>query len=185
MIHEKQKPAQNMIEGSGSTTDLIEVSLDVERILTDREVPKGYSENSEEARKVFNQVQRMTYMEMILRMKILKGLKKKVQNLIGHTGAVTSAAFSPKGDKIVSASQDKTVCVWDVRTGDLQETLKGHTGTVWSAIFSPEGDKIVSASSDAKVCVWDLKTKKVQKLEGHTSYVTSAAFSPGDGQYIV
>lgn len=39
-------------------------------------------------------------------------------NLRGHTGAIRSLAFTPDGAKLISASQDTTLLVWDVRPGD-------------------------------------------------------------------
>jgi hypothetical protein len=83
--------------------------------------------------------------------------------LAGHTNWVTSAAFSPDGLKIVSASgnpyghsTDNTVRVWSAITGDCEHTMQGHTKAVTSAAFSPEGRQIVSASSDSTVRVWEV-----------------------------
>jgi WD40 repeat protein len=67
---------------------------------------------------------------------------------------VWSAAFSPDGGAIVSASRDKTVKIWDARTGRLLHTLEGHTNGVFSAAFSPDGGAIVSASVDKAVKIW-------------------------------
>jgi tricorn protease-like protein len=105
--------------------------------------------------------------------------------LAGHTDFVLSAAFSPEGQKIVSASADKTVRVWSAATGDCEQTMTGHTSTVTSAAFSPDGLKIVSASYDRTVRVWDVASGNCeQTMTGHTGMVLSAAFSP-DGLKIV
>jgi WD40 repeat protein len=65
-----------------------------------------------------------------------------------------SAGFSPDGTKLVSASADQTVRVWDVATGECVQTLQGHTDAVRSAGFSPDGTNLVSASSDTTVRMW-------------------------------
>jgi WD40 repeat protein len=57
--------------------------------------------------------------------------------MMGHTNWVNSAAFSPEGRQVVSASWDKNVRVWDATTGENQLTLIGHTKEVESAAFSP------------------------------------------------
>jgi WD40 repeat protein len=58
--------------------------------------------------------------------------------LAGHTGWVFSVAFSPEGQKIVSASYDRTVRVWDAATGESRQALAGHAGEVTSAQFGLE-----------------------------------------------
>ncbi len=78
--------------------------------------------------------------------------------LYGHTSAVQSAAFSPDGARIVTASADLTARVWDARTGTPLLELKGHTGAVNGAAFSPDGARIVTASSDLTARVWDART---------------------------
>ncbi|KAF5851015.1 hypothetical protein GGP41_010749 [Bipolaris sorokiniana] len=101
-----------------------------------------------------------------------------LQTLEGHTSYVTSAAFSAAGDRLVSASHDKTVRVWDAKTGEPLHTLEGHTSCVSSAAFSAAGDRLVSASHDKTVRVWDAKTgQPLHTLEGHTDIITSVAFS--------
>ncbi len=104
---------------------------------------------------------------------------------LGHAGAVSSAAWSPDGTRIVTASVDRTAQVWDAVTGQCLATLSGHTDSVYSAAWSPDGTRIVTASADGTGRVWDAATGQSQAtLSGHTAYVTSAAWSP-DGTRIV
>ena len=98
---------------------------------------------------------------------------------------VASAAFSPDGTRIVTASGDKTARVWDAATAKEIAVMRGHGNRVTSAAFSPDGTRIVTASDDNTARVWDAATaKEIAVLHGHEDTVRSAAFSP-DGTRIV
>jgi WD40 repeat protein len=105
--------------------------------------------------------------------------------LSGHDNLVASAAFSPDGSRIVSASFDRTARVWDAATGLELMVLRGHDNFVASAAFSPDGSRIVSASFDSTARIWDAATgREIAVLRGHDAVVRSAAFGP-DGSRIV
>ncbi|KIK26405.1 hypothetical protein PISMIDRAFT_94982 [Pisolithus microcarpus 441] len=99
--------------------------------------------------------------------------------LNGHISSVTSVAFSPDGNRIVSGCWDNTVRVWDAKSGVQIGSLKGHTSSVTSVAISPDGSRIVSGSRDNTVRVWDANSGDQigSPLEGHTSEVTSVATS--------
>jgi len=104
--------------------------------------------------------------------------------MAGHTNKVASAAWSPDGARIVTASADNTARVWDAKTGAQLALLQGHTGPVYSAAWSPDGARIVTASWDNTARVWDAKSGAQLALLGHTGPIYSAAWSP-DGTRIV
>ena len=105
--------------------------------------------------------------------------------LVGHRAAVLSVALSGDGKTLVSGSEDKTVKVWDVGTGQERATLKGHTAPVWSVALSGDGKTLVSGSYDTTVKVWDVVTGQERAtLKGHAGPVTSVALS-GDGKTLV
>jgi dipeptidyl aminopeptidase/acylaminoacyl peptidase len=101
----------------------------------------------------------------------------------GYPDWVRSAAFSPDGKTIVTASV--TARIWDAATGKELQKLQGHTEFVISAKFSPDGKTVVTASRDKTARIWDAATgKELQKLQGHGISVQSTEFSP-DGKTIV
>jgi dipeptidyl aminopeptidase/acylaminoacyl peptidase len=103
----------------------------------------------------------------------------------GHDGPVTSAAFSPDGSRIVTASAASTARIWDAATAKEIAVLRGHASHVNSAAFSPDGSRIVTASRDWTARIWDAASaKETAVLRGHQWSVNSAAFSP-DGSRVV
>lgn len=123
-------------------------------------------------------------------------VRRKLSDQIGGHQASTpfTAAYSPKGDHIVTALGATLACVWDVAKGAVALTLKGHTDFISSVAYSPDGKHLVTASWDCSAKIWDATTgsleatlggKSKNKLaKGAASYLYSAAYSP-DGYHIV
>ena len=112
-------------------------------------------------------------------------LTGQVVFLTGHQGTITSAAFSPDGQTIASGSNDKTIRVWDVTTGQIQNILTDHRAGVTSVTFSPDGSTLVSGSNDKTIRVWDATTGLLKRtLTGHEASIYRVALSP-DGSILM
>ena len=82
---------------------------------------------------------------------------QRLRALAGHTEAVNAVSITPDGRRAVSGSDDKTLRVWDMETGESR-VLEGHVGSVVSLSITPDGREAVSASDDRTLRVWDLNT---------------------------
>ncbi|MBN9125394.1 MAG: hypothetical protein BGO99_13630 [Nitrosospira sp. 56-18] len=100
------------------------------------------------------------------------------------------SGVSSGGSRIISASGDKTLRLWDAKTGQLiGGPLRGHEDLVLSVAFSPDGSRIISGSLDKTLRLWDGNFGTAGQpigvpLRGHESWVYSVAFS-SDGNRIV
>jgi hypothetical protein len=96
-----------------------------------------------------------------------------------RSGAIWGVAFSPDGSRIVTASTDKVVHLFDADDGrEIVTLLPGNTGT--SAVaFSPDGVSLAAAAGDSTVQIWDAPLKHENTiLGGHADAVTNVTFSP-------
>jgi WD40 repeat protein len=102
-----------------------------------------------------------------------------------HTRHVMAASFSPDGQRIVTASLDKSARIWNAATGELQATLAGHEGGIWAAAFSPDGSRVATASLDHTARIWSVASGRLLAvLIGHRAAVWAVSFSP-DGRRVV
>lgn len=77
--------------------------------------------------------------------------------LRGHSGVITDMDVSPDNSMLVTCSEDRTLRVWDPRTGATLAVLRGHTAAVNLVRFAPGDSVAMSASEDGTCRVWDLR----------------------------
>jgi len=99
-----------------------------------------------------------------------------------HSNTVNSVCFSNDGSLIATASADKTVGIWEVKTGTEKRLIRGHHDSVAIAAFSPDQKAILTGSTDNMAVLWDLgTTDRLADFSKHSYGVRSVDFSP-DGQ---
>jgi protein HIRA/HIR1 len=116
--------------------------------------------------------------------------------LTDHHAPVNVVRFSRGGRQLASGSDDKLVCVYELREGTgsaafgstdapsvenwkPSAALRGHHNNVTDLAWSPSGGLLASASLDNSVIVWDAASgHRVRTLAGHESYVKGVAWDP-------
>ncbi|MGD9965362.1 MAG: WD40 repeat domain-containing protein [Hyphomonadaceae bacterium] len=101
---------------------------------------------------------------------------REVATLRGHTAMITQVAFSPRGGRVATASNDDTARLWNAATGAEVATLQSE-GDIRVIAFSPSGDRLLVAPLEGWVRIYDSESgRELAVLEG-VNGVLSAAFS--------
>jgi len=114
--------------------------------------------------------------------------------LTGPDSPVLGIAFAPDGKTLAgcTAGVERVVTrepgqirLWNLPTGEVEQSLHGQFGAIKGVAFSPDGQRLVSGNADGTVTVWVRRTGQelLTTLHGHLGAVSSVAFSP-DGQRV-
>ena len=76
----------------------------------------------------------------------------------GHEGRINDATFSPDNTILATASEDETIILWDIDSGNILHRLEGHTGAVNDIEFTPDGTQLLSGSDDNTAILWNVST---------------------------
>jgi WD40 repeat protein/serine/threonine protein kinase len=99
--------------------------------------------------------------------------------LTAHGRKVTAIALSPDGQWLATGSEDATVILWNLATGEQAFQLADHRGPINSLTFSADSTLLASAATDATASIWTVATGELlMQLRGHRNVLTDIAFTP-------
>jgi hypothetical protein len=112
------------------------------------------------------------------------GMRPPRQRFAGHTQAVTCVALTPDGRRALSGSEDGTVRLWDVPTGQSLRIFRGHVPRVVAVAISADGKRGLSADEGTLVRLWNLETGEVVNRFDSPNGVAALALS-ADGKRVL
>jgi WD40 repeat protein len=118
--------------------------------------------------------------------RVWNALTGELISKMDHGQLVSTIAFCPSTDCMVTAASDGVIRKWDIKTGDFIADLNGHSGEVMKVVVNPaRKNSMVTVGRDGAVFMWDLETAdKVLALYGHTDNIFDASFS-STGEFLV
>jgi WD40 repeat protein len=98
----------------------------------------------------------------------------------GHEAPIDGVAVFPDKRRIVTSSHDKTLHLWDLKTGVLLKKMEGHRSEVLRLAVSPDGQLIASGDKGGEVIFWHGETGSslTQPIKTHSDWIYSLDFSP-------
>lgn len=113
------------------------------------------------------------------------------RTLQGHTGKVYSMGWSWGKDRIVSASQDGHLIVWNALTSQKTHFIKLDCPWVMTCAFSPSGQAVACGGLDSVCSVFALNSQQghdqpvPKTLIGHKDYISCCKYVPNSDTRIV
>jgi len=117
---------------------------------------------------------------------LLEIASKRSLDLSGHAKEITSLVFIPNSSLLASGSTDKTIRIWDLKTGNTVKIINNLSADVNALAVSFDGKILAAGTADNKIQLMKLtngEDSTPQVLSGHTGEVFALSFSR-DGKWL-
>ena len=105
--------------------------------------------------------------------KLSNDFGKIIKSFNEHKKCVQSIQINNDSNKLISSSEDETIKIWDLHTGECLKTLFDHSNEVTSILINNKNDEFISGSTDGTIKIWNLNDYKCIKTLNNESEVYS------------
>ena len=110
--------------------------------------------------------------------KEIKSFAHPWQQLNGHSHFISDLSLTTDNNYLLSSSWDKSMRLWNLKTGKTTERFVGHSKEILSCCFSSNNNQIISSGSDRVIKLWNVKgaCRFTSNQNNHSDWVSSVKF---------
>ena len=100
--------------------------------------------------------------------------------------STNSINLSPDSKYIITGDNNKTLKIWDIKSGECLKTLQGHNKTISYVLISSNGEYIISADVSNIIKIWNNKSNEcLRTIKVHDDNITSIVISENQNKILV
>lgn len=107
-----------------------------------------------------------------------RSIQPSLQCELKHPGIIHVATFNHGAQYILTGGQDRTIRLWNAKTGNLIKDYNGHGYEILGIAVSPNNSFLGSVGGDRSVFYWDVTTGTIlRRFSGHVGVVNTCSFN--------
>lgn len=107
-----------------------------------------------------------------------------LHKLEGHSEMIWFLSWSPSDDLLLSCGHDRTIRLWDIKSGTCSRVFKKHTEQITACAWMPHGRSFVSGAHDSHIYEWNVDTGECVASYPASAHVNDLSISK-DGKVLI